>query len=113
MGFIVLLWSLVALTVVDPHDQTKRAIPAYFIEGCYLRALRTQESEPAFDSSFPTGSLSPTGMEKVEAALIASNFDFSPASLDTRSIQATNLASLPEYDADAFYAAVENKAATR
>ena len=26
--------ALVALTVVDPHDPSKRAIPAYFIEGC-------------------------------------------------------------------------------
>ena len=38
----------------------------------------SRQGEPAFDSSFPAGSLSPTGMmEKVEAALIASSFDFS------------------------------------
>ena len=49
--------ALAALTIVDPHDPSKRVIPAYFIEGCYLRALRTQEGEPAFDSAFPTGSL--------------------------------------------------------
>ena len=69
--------ALIDLTVVDVNDTTKRCIPAYFIEACYLRVTGVREGDAAHDVPISSSSMSVAGMERIETLLLAAHFDFS------------------------------------
>lgn len=81
-GILGIHSALCDLTVVDPHDARHRAIPSYFLEGCYLRLLSVREGAPAFDAPIAEKSLNCAAYDRIETALLAESFDFSHASLD-------------------------------